>query len=504
MRRPGGEVPVSPVAGPCLRLQHQAPATATPEEDEAEVTDLLVVGAYFAAMLAVGWRSDARSPEAYWVADRRYGAVPVAASLTGSIFGASSTVGLVGLAYERGLTGAWWALTGALFLVPFALFLAPRVRRLGVITLPDILLRAYGPRVALAGAVVIGVAWCGVVAAQVVAGGLVLQSVLHLPLQGALAVVATVFVLYTFWGGQPSVVRTDFWQLLLFLAGLGIMLALALRAVTGQAPGLEGIPAGHLDFPVAAGFGWYELLVFYPLIVGLPYLVGPDIYARVLSARDERTARRAALASALFVAVIALLLALLGVLIRARFPGLAPERALPEAVVALAPVGVKGLVVAALLAAVMSAADSTLISAATILSRNVVAPLVNGGPEGGSRAHLGPEGQLALTRVFVVLVGAVAWGIAAFQQGIIASLLLAYTVFVGGVVLPTLASFWRERLGVTPTGALWAVGLGGGLAVLGAVARGGILGPGYASLLPIGVSGLALVGGSRLGSRRRP
>jgi SSS family solute:Na+ symporter len=367
--------------------------------------------------------------------------------------------------------------------------------------------------VALAGALVIALAWCGVVAAQIVAGGLVLQSVLDLPLQGALAVVATVFVLYTFWGGQPSIVRTDFWQLLLFLAGLGAMLALAARGMAAHAAAPAPIPPGYLDFPVAAGFGWYQLLVFYPLIVGLPYLVGPDIYARVLSARDEGAARRAALASALLVVVISLLLALLGVLIRALFPGLSPERALPEAVVALAPVGLKGLIVAALLAAVMSAADSTLMSAATILSRNVAAPLANGELWGAGASRIGAEGQLRLTRALVVAVGAVAWAVAAFHQGIIASLLLAYTVFVGGVVLPTLASFWKERLGVTSAGALWAVVLGGGCAVLGSLGGGTVLagllgergtafleaalGPGWASLLPLSVSALALLGASR-------
>jgi Na+/proline symporter len=130
----------------------------------------------------------------------------------------------------------------------------------------------------------------------------------------------------------------------------------------------------------------------------------------------------------------------------------------------------------------MSSADTTLISASTILSLNVVAPL----------SSMDEEARLRLTRALVILVGAAAWGIAAFQEGIIASLLLAYTVFVGGVALPTLASFWKERLGVGSTGALTAVVVGGGSALLLELldaTPGGEVG----RVLPLFVSGLALL-----------
>ncbi|MGD2070705.1 MAG: sodium:solute symporter family protein [Gemmatimonadota bacterium] len=477
--------------------------------------DLGLVAAYFAVMLTVGWRARKSSPDSYWVAERRYGAFPVAASLVATIFGASSTVGIVGLGYGRGLTGAWWSLVGGLALIPFALLLASRVRRLEVYTLPDILREAYGNRVAVPGALMIGVAWCGVVAAQIVAGALLLAGVLEVPMQGAVALVAAIFVLYTFWGGQLSVVRTDSWQLGLFAGGLVVTLVLVARALEGGPPLAEAVPPGFLDFPVSPDFGWYQVLVFYPLIVGLPYLVGPDIYSRVLCARDGRTARNAALAAAVLVIPMSLLLALLGLMIRAHFPGLAAESALPTAVVELAPPGLKGIVVAGLLGAIMSSADTTLISASTILSINVVSPLVGRGEGGAPTAG----GQLRITRAFVVALGLAAWAIAAFQGGIIASLLLAYTVFVGGVVLPTLASFWRERLGVTSSAAMGSVLLGGGAAVLaglsdGAALRGllgpggtalveGVLGPEYGSLLAILVSLVVLLGIGPISRLRR-
>lgn len=465
--------------------------------------DGMVVIAYLGSVLAIGWRSRRQSPESYWVADRRYSASTVAVSLVATIFGASSTIGIIGLGYARGLTAAWWSLIGAVALVPFGLFLAARVRALEVYTLPDILKKAYGNRVAVPAAVVIAIAWCGVVAAQMTAGALLMSGILALDYASALAVVAVAFILYTYWGGQLSVIRTDSWQLALFVGGLAVCLALLSMASRGHAPA-GGIPEGHFAFPVSQGFGWYDLVVFYPLIVGLPYLAGPDIYSRVLCARDTVAARNAALVGAAAVVPISFLLAFLGMLIRARFPTIAPETALPTAVGQLVPAGLAGLVVAGFLAAVMSSADTTLISVSTILSLNVF----------GAGNRLSRERQLRLTRLALVGVGGVAWAIAGFERGIISALLLGYTVFVGGVVFPTLATFLRDRVRIAPSVAMTAVIVGGATAVLGALRDGALLagmlgpadgplirllGPRYPALLPVLLSLGILALGAALG-----
>lgn len=467
--------------------------------------DAVIVAAYLGVMLFVGWRSRRQSPESYWVADRRYGAGTVAVSLVATIFGASSTIGIIGLGYSRGLTAAWWSLIGAAALLPFALVLAARVRALEVFTLPDILKRAYGNRVAVPAAVMIAVAWCGVVAAQMTAGALLLSGVLHVDYSWALAVVAVVFVLYTYWGGQLSVIRTDSWQFALFIGGL--LVCLGLLYVGALAAGVsvgDVVPAGHLRFPVSPGFGWYDLVVFYPLIVGLPYLAGPDIYSRILCARDTAAARKAALAAAAAVVPISFLLAVLGLAIRAGFPEIAAEMALPTAVSRLVPVGLAGLIVAGFLAAIMSSADTTLISASTILSLNVF----------GATGNLTRERQLRLTRLALIGVGGAAWAIAGFERGIISALLLGYTVFVGGVVFPTLASFLRGRARVAPRVAMAAVIVGGTTAVTGAIRDGavlkavlgqggdglmaGALGPRYPAILPVLLSLAILVFGTAL------
>lgn len=467
--------------------------------------DLVVVVCYAIAMLLVGWSSRKQSGDSYWVADRQYGTGRISASLLITIFGASATIGVIGLGYSRGLTGAWWPLTGAIALVPFGIFLAGRVRALEVYTLPDILKRAYGNRVAIPAALMIAVSWCGIIAAQMVAAARLVNGVFPLGYAAALGLVALVFVVYTFWGGQLSVVRTDSWQLMLFVAGLLACLILLLAGSFGSAsePGAS-IPAGHLSFPVSPAFGWYDLLVYYPLIVGLPFLVGPDLYSRVLCAKDAAVAKRSIFVTSAAIVPIAFALVVLGVLIRVRFPDVTPDGALPAAINQLFPMGLKGLIVAAFLATLMSSADTTLVTASTILSLNVVSPL--GSP---SKAQ-----QLRYTKICLVVVGLAAWLIAGFQQGIIPALLLGYTIYVGGVVVPTVLSFFRERLGITAVGAMWAVLVGGGTAILGEI-RGGellrtlvgdsggtllhnILGPRYPSILPLALSLIVIFLVSRL------
>jgi SSS family solute:Na+ symporter len=462
--------------------------------------DGFIIVSYLGVMLYVGWRSRSQSADGYWVAGRRYPTVRITASLVATIFGASSTMGIIGLGYTRGLTGAWWALIGGIALIPFSLFLAPRVRRLNVYTLPDILKGAYGDRVAIPAGLTISMAWSGILAAQMIAGARLVGQLFILDFEWALMTVALVFTLYTFWGGQLSVIRTDLWQFLLFMGGLLIGIAFLLASGDSGYLQWEQIPADHLRFPVSAQFGWYELLVFYPLIVGLPYLVGPDIYSRIFCARDDRIARRSALQAAVMVIPLALLLAFFGVLARGRFPGIPSEAALPHTLNILIPMGLKGVITAGFLGAIMSSADTCLLSAATILTLNVIGPM----------SRLTQSGRLRLTRILVLVLGGGACLVASRQREIIASLLLGYTVFVGGVVLPTLAVFLKPRLNVTSLAAFWAVIVGGGSALLAKIHGGAplkallpqqteiwltrLLGAHYPSLLPIVLCLLVMLG----------
>jgi len=421
---------------------------------------ILVIIAYLSAMLAIGILSRRRvgRPEGFFVAHRQGTLAVITGSLLATIIGGSSTIGLAGLGFEQGLVGAWWLLVGAIGLVVLGLFLARRVRSFALYTLPELLERQYDHRVGLAASLLIVVAWVGVVAGQIVAAGK-LFSVLGLgsaPLW--MLIFALVAVAYTFLGGQYSIIRTDFVQAIILFVGILAALAAALPLVGGISGLSSSLSPDFFSFPLSTKFGLKHLLSFL-LLVGATYVVGPDIYTRLFSANDESTARSSALICALFLVVAAFIIVLLGMCARALYPEVSPEQALPQVIRQALPLGLSGVVFGGLVAALMSSADTCLLSQSVILVEDVI-----------KRRHpLGDRETVQVTRASVVLLGGVALALALTLKGVIASLLFAYTVFTCGLVLPTAAGFFRERLGLTSEGALAALIGGGMVGLLGKV-----------------------------------
>jgi len=89
---------------------------------------LIIVIVYFIAMIALGLstRKQARSAGSYFVAGRSGSTLFITGSLLATIIGASATIGMAGLGFARGLTGAWWILSGSVGWWCWAFFLRVR------------------------------------------------------------------------------------------------------------------------------------------------------------------------------------------------------------------------------------------------------------------------------------------------------------------------------------------------------------------------------------------
>jgi SSS family solute:Na+ symporter len=385
----------------------------------------------------------ARTVEDYLVAGRRTTGLATGGSLAATVIGGSSTLGLAGLAFRRGITGSWWLLVGVAGLAAL-LFFAGRIRSAPVYTLAELIGRWYGPQVRRIAAGLILVSWLGIIGAQTRAAGAILGTFLGGSPRWWSIAAGAVFLLYTVSGGQLSVIRTDAVQIGLILAGSVVAAAGGLARIGGLAALRTALPAGHLSFPVAAGFSYLDLLLLF-LVVGSTYLIGPDMLSRVFCSRSDRSARRGLTMAIAILLPYTALVALIGLEARVLSPAGPAESAYPLLAHDILPPVAGSIAAIGLLAAFLSSADTTLLTAAAVVSVDLA-----GSP------RFRTLGSLRLTTA-VVGIAAVAVGL--FSGGIISSLLLGYTIFSAGLFVPVLAALTRKPL---RRGFAVAATLGGG------------------------------------------
>lgn len=410
----------------------------------------IVIIVYLLAMLAIGARgSRIRGLEDFHLAGRGLKLLLLTGTFSATIVGASATLGMAGLGFSKGLPGAWWMLSGTAGLLILAAFFAERVRGTGCSTLPELVGSFYGERARVAASLLIAVSWIGVIAVQILASGKVLGAVFGGDEILFMVACTTVFVLYTAHGGQSSVVRTDLIQILIIIAGMAVLFSRAVGAA-GMGPLLSQ------SFPISAQMGGTDVISMI-LVVGSAYLVGPDMYSRLFSASSPRDAKMAAAVSALILVPLAFLITSLGIFARSLYPAASPEQAIPVLLTSLLSPWTEGVVAAALLAAFMSSADTSLMTATSILTLDLY---------GKAKPGAGQSRMMTVSRLVALGIGAAALVLAISIPSIIKTLLIAYSVFTGGLLVPVIAGFHGERLGLTPTGALFALVGGGGTAVL--------------------------------------
>jgi SSS family solute:Na+ symporter len=433
----------------------------------------VVIIVYLLAMLVIGaYGLRMKGLEDFHLAGRGIKLVLLTGTFCASIIGASATLGMAGLGFSKGLPGAWWMLSGTAGLLVLATFFAEKVRATGCCTLPELVGSFYGERARFVASVLIVISWVGVIAVQIVASGKVLGAVFGGNETLFMAACTAVFVLYTVHGGQGSVIRTDLLQLMIILAGMTILFSKALEAAG------SGLLLSQ-SFPTSVKTGSWDVLSML-LVVGSAYLVGPDMYSRLFSAHSPKEAKVSAAIAAAILIPMAFLITFLGIFARSLYPTASPEQAIPVLLTGLLSPFAEGLVAAALLAAFMSSADTSLMTATSILTLDIYRKASPGSSE---------ERLMAISRLFVLIIGISALALAVSMPGIIKTLLIAYTVFTSGLLFPVIAGFYRERLGLTPSGALAAL-VGGGVTAI-------FLGQQY-PLLGIAVSAVFLFGVSWL------
>ncbi|MBW2306557.1 MAG: sodium:solute symporter family protein [Deltaproteobacteria bacterium] len=417
-----------------------------------ELTAGLVI--YCVLLAVIGWLGGRKTQgfTGFTLADRKLGLIATTSTLAATSIGATATIVTAIYVYKKGLAGAWIDWSGAIGFLLLAVFLAHRVRKMGVITLPEIAGVFYGPVVRRIASFLVILAELAWLALLIQASQLIISSFAGVPPVYVTIGIALLFTAYTCWGGQRAVAWSDVLQLGVMFLGIVVVGApMALK----QAGGLAGFPDGFLSFPTSPSVSALNIFEMF-ILLGLSHLVGSDLYGKLLSARDERTARIASACAGAVKFVFGgavILIALAAVKIMPGLPN--PNAIFPQMILMILPSPLDGVLLLGMLAAMMSSADTVLLTAATTFCNDLAPGKSSGGQPG-----------LREVRVVTLLFGLTGLLIALILQDVIAIMKLGYTIFAAGLIIPILAGFYRHRLPVTPLAGGLAMVLGGGCALV--------------------------------------
>ncbi|CAM5238217.1 Sodium:solute symporter OS=Streptomyces tendae OX=1932 GN=F3L20_27170 PE=3 SV=1 [Streptomyces tendae] len=431
--------------------------------------DYIVIVVYLAGMLAMGWwgMRRAKSKSEFLVAGRRLGPAMYSGTMAAIVLGGASTIGGVGLGYQYGLSGAWMVVTIGLGILALSVFFSARIARLKVYTVSEMLDLRYGGRAGVISGVVMWAYTLMLAVTSTIAYATIFDVLFDVNRTLAIVLGGSIVVAYSTLGGMWSITLTDMVQFVVKTIGvLLLLLPVAVVKAGGFGAMKAQLPTEYFD-PLGIGG---ETIFTYVLIYTFGMLIGQDIWQRVFTAGSDRTAKWGGTVAGTYCLVYAVAGAVIGTAAKVLYPRLAsPDDAFATIVKDELPVGVRGLVLAAALAAVMSTSSGALIACATVANNDIWSRL-RGAVRGAERAE--GHDEVKGNRVFILAMGVAVILIAIALNDVVEALTVAYNLLVGGLLVPILGGLlWKRG---TAQGALAAVAVGG-LAVVGLMAGYGIL-----------------------------
>ncbi len=433
---------------------------------------ITIVVLYLAGLLAIGWFANRRligSMTDFLLAGRKLGLLLCAGAMAATHLGGGALMGGAAYGFDHGVSGVWYGIATGLGLLGLATLTARRFRALSLFTVPDYLESRYGGKIIrLLGALLSLLALIGILAAQVSAAGGAF-AIIGLDPVAAATVATAVFVLYTAFGGLWAATISDIAQIA--IAGTGVLIAAVIVLLEADAlGGLASLLAQRsVDPEYFSVVGIGPATVMWLLLPTVMYtLIGQDFYQRLFAAKDAVTASRAAWLGGVFLILISAAPVVVGMGARGLSDLQDGTQSIPWVLQQLLPPLLGGIVLAAILAAIMSTADSLLTSAASHVVKDLWI-------ETFEADAIGEEKKLLMiSRISTVGIGLASLAIALAIPGIITLLIYSYTLYTAAIFVPVLGGvLWK---GGNRAGALAAIGSGAAVGIIGIVTKAQVLG----------------------------
>src|SRR5690348_304197 len=338
--------------------------------------DFAIIGVYFLVVFCIGlyFARKERTSTDYFLAGRDIGWFFIGASLFVSNISTEHFIGLSGTGASSGLAVGHFEWLACLILLILGWVFVPFYLRSNVFTMPEFLERRFNRQSAVYLAAISIIAYIFTkISVQLYAASVVLERVAGWSLWKTAVVLVIATGIYTVAGGLAAVIYTDTVQTMILITGAVALTIIGLHKVGGLEHLKTMVPPGffHMIKPISDhDFPWTGIFFGAPILGIWYWCTDQVIVQRVLSARDEGHAKAGTIFAGFLKILPVFMLVLPGIIAYALFRDQlkTPDFAYPTLVLNLLPVGLVGLVMAALLAAVMGAMSSVFNSASTLVT----------------------------------------------------------------------------------------------------------------------------------------
>lgn len=336
-----------------------------------ENIDLTIVVIYMALTLIIGFISGRKIKnfEEFAVSKREYSTIVLVATIFATLIGGNSTVGAIAEVYSIGVVVIFAFFGQSLKSMIAAKLIAPRLKTHfpNAVSIGDLYGSLYGKTGRVFAGLAASISSLVDASAQVFAIGFLLNFFFEVDLNMAMILGYSIIIFYSAFGGINSVVKTDIFQFFILIVAIPLVSSECLKIVGGNERLFQIVDPQKLALG-SEHILKHGLLFF---LFGFFYIT-PTFLQRILIAPDAKTIVKSFKITAVLSAVFFIIIAQIGLMATTINDSLEPNQVLFYLINHIMPVGLKGIIICGLIAAIMSSADSVLNTSSVSIYKDVI------------------------------------------------------------------------------------------------------------------------------------
>lgn len=424
---------------------------------------VVIIVLYFALTVAIGIYSMKKSKTSDSFHGAAMGVFAIVAASAGEWLGGTATTGVSEYGFDFGLSGSWYTIANGIGVMFLALLFAKLYRSLNTVTVPGIIEKFFGVKARTVSSILLTIVMLAVGLSQMIAAGKLGQSLLGFDFTATVLVFAVIFIIYTLAGGMNAVESTNKLHLFVMYGGVILAIIFALMKVDGWGGFKEGITAVAVDEGKKSYFNMFSIggskvssWIIASLLGACTAQAGIQ---PVLAAKDIPTAKKACIITAFVAAPFGIFTAILGMIAKVMSSRgellntlgenvTSGKLALPTLMMNLPPI-IGGLVLASILAAILSTVSPIILSSGTMVTKDIYQRVL--------RPDATDAQVLKMSRITTAVAGVIcALGAIALveAQAVLDIVYAAYSLRGALFVVVLLGIYWKKA---SEKGACWGM-----------------------------------------------